>query len=103
MGESGGNGYHRVRTIDPIFSTLIRAAVPADTVRIVSADSSRQVEALRMLFSRFPQEEQAARLEDTLLAVQRGALDLTGLMLAEQSGRSVGAALVMRQAKWARR
>lgn len=69
-----------------------------DSVRILSADSSRQVEALRMLFSRFPLEEQTARLEDTLLAVQRGALDLSGLMLAEQCGRSVGAALVMRQA-----
>ena len=67
-------------------------------LQIIRADQSRQVDALRVLFAHFSPEEQTARLEDTLLAVTRGTLNLDQLWLAEWNGEPVGAALVMRQA-----
>ncbi len=66
-------------------------------LQILRADAGRQVAALRILFSRFPVDEQEARLQDALLSVQRGALNLAGLWLAERHGRPVGATLVMSQ------
>ncbi len=67
-------------------------------IEILRPTRHRQVEALKILFSRFPIDQQTARIEDTLLAVSRGTLDLSGLLLAEVSGSSAGAALVMPQA-----
>ena len=83
---------------------------------VSAADPSRRELALRLLFARFPVEEQAARLRETLLAAERGSLNLDGLLLAakrESSERAsrlaptnaapvnedlpVGAALVMHQ------
>ena len=64
---------------------------------VTAADSSNRDAALRLLFARFPVEEQAARLRDTLLASEQGRLDLEGLLLATANELSVGAALVMLQ------
>ena len=74
---------------------------------VTAADPSRRECALRLLFARFPVAEQAARLRETLLAAERGSLNLDGLLLAAlrpqsadaQSGDElpVGAALVMFQ------
>ena len=52
-------------------------------IQILRVTQARQVEALKILFSRFPIDQQAARVEDTLLA--------------ERGGVSVGGALVMHQ------
>lgn len=64
---------------------------------VTAADSSNREAALRLLFARFPVEEQAARLSSTLLASEQGRLNLEGLLLATIGGMSVGAALVMLQ------
>ncbi len=64
---------------------------------VTAADSSNRDAALRLLFARFPVEEQAARLRDALLASEQGRLNLDGLLLAEVEGLPVGAALVMLQ------
>jgi len=64
---------------------------------VTAADSSNRDSALRLLFARFPVEEQAARLRDTLLASERGRLNLDGLLLATVDELPVGAALVMLQ------
>lgn len=66
--------------------------------QIVRAEDHRQVAALKILFSRFPEEERDARLQDSLLSAQRGSLDLSGLWIAEQNGQPVGATLLMLQA-----
>lgn len=68
------------------------------TLRVFRADRDRQMTALRLLLSQFPADEQEARLHDTLKAADRGALDLSGLWLAEDQDEPVGAALVMAQA-----
>lgn len=62
-----------------------------------AVDSSSRDSALRLLFARFPVEEQAARLRDTLLATEQGQLNLDGLLLATVDTLPVGAALVMFQ------
>ena len=75
---------------------------------VTAVDSSRRELALRLLFARFPAEEQSARLRETLLAAERGSLNLDGLLLAtlrSQPGHTqlrdgdlpVGAALMMLQ------
>ena len=61
----------------------------------VSGDRSQL--ALRLLFARFPVEEQETRLRETLAASKRGTLQLEHLLLAETEGLPVGAALVMLQ------
>jgi ribosomal protein S18 acetylase RimI-like enzyme len=53
--------------------------------------------ALRILFARFPPDEQGSRLEATLRAVAAGTLRLEGLRWAVQDGLPVGAALAMEQ------
>lgn len=53
--------------------------------------------ALRLLFARFPVDEQPSRLADTLRAADQGALNLDGLLLAEENGLPVGAALSLHQ------
>lgn len=68
------------------------------SLNIVHANHDRQMTALRILLSQFPPEEQEARLQDTMQSVERGAIDLDGLWLAEQHDQAVGAALVMAQA-----
>lgn len=67
-------------------------------INVIRADADRQQEALRILLSQFPADEQEARLADTLLAVERGALNLSSLWVAEQDQVPQGAALVMAQA-----
>ncbi len=67
------------------------------TPTISAVDSSERVLALRLLFARFPVEEQDARLHDTILATERGTLNLDGLLLAKVGDLPVGAALVMPQ------
>lgn len=75
---------------------------------VTAADPSRRELALRLLFARFPVEEQSARLRETLLAAERGSLNLDGLLLATLQSQPddtqpqaedlpVGAALVMFQ------
>jgi len=65
---------------------------------ITVASGDRQVPALRLLFSRFPAEEQSARLEEALRSVERGSLNIDMLLLAEEGDMPIGAALMMRQA-----
>ena len=64
---------------------------------IIPATDERRITALRLLFARFPVEEQESRLRDALAAGERGTLDLRHLLLAEAEGLPVGAALVMLQ------
>lgn len=72
--------------------------VSDSSLKIVPANHDRQLTALRILLSQFPPDEQEARLTDTLQSVERGAINLSGLKLAEQHDQPVGAALVMAQA-----
>ena len=65
---------------------------------ITVASGDRRVPALRLLFSRFPAEEQSARLEEALRSVERGSLNLDMLLLAEAGDMPIGAALMMPQA-----
>lgn len=65
--------------------------------QIHSAIGDRRIYALRLLFARFPVEEQDARLRDAVSASERGSLNLDHLLLAEIDGVPVGAALVMFQ------
>ena len=65
------------------------------TVSLVAPD--RRKVALKLLFARFPIDEQASRLDDALGSADRGCLNLDGLLLAEEDGQPVGAALMMRQ------
>jgi mycothiol synthase len=74
------------RRYNPRMNTLIAAAV-----------GDRRTVALRLLFARFPVEEQEARLREALLSADRGTLKLDDLLLAESDGLAVGAALVMVQ------
>ncbi len=67
------------------------------TLTVTAADSSNRDAALRLLFARFPVEEQATRLRDALLASEQGRLNLEGLLLARAGELPVGAALVMVQ------
>ena len=67
------------------------------TLTLTAADSSNREVALRLLFARFPVEEQAARLSSTLQASEQGRLDLDGLLLATADELPVGAALLMLQ------
>lgn len=53
--------------------------------------------ALRILFARFPEDEQSSRREATLRAVEAGKLSLDGLRWAWHNGMPVGAALAMEQ------
>ena len=64
---------------------------------INTASGERQKLALRLLFARFPAEEQETRLGDAIAASERGTLQLENLLLAETDGLPVGAALVMLQ------
>ena len=70
---------------------------PGMTITIFSASAEQQIVALRLLFARFPVDEQPSRLEETLRSVKRGSLNLDGLLLAEEHGQPVGAALTMLQ------
>ena len=53
--------------------------------------------ALRLLFARFPVDEQQQRINDTLRSVEQGRLNLDGLLLATENDQPVGAALTMHQ------
>jgi len=64
---------------------------------VTAAESSHRDAALRLLFARFPVEEQATRLREALQASEQRRLDLSGLLLATADGMPVGAALVMFQ------
>jgi GNAT superfamily N-acetyltransferase len=68
------------------------------SLMISVVEPDRRELALRLLFSRFPAEEQPARMHETLRAVERGTLNLDGLLLAEEGELPVGAALMMPQA-----
>src|SRR4051794_2664492 len=67
------------------------------SIHISHATSEHLPIALRLLFARFPVEEQQTRLTDTLKSVERGQLNLDGLLLAKENGQPVGAALTMQQ------
>ena len=64
---------------------------------VTPATDERRIPALRLLFARFPVDEQETRLRDALAASERGSLDLKHLLLAEMDGMAVGSALVMLQ------
>lgn len=66
-------------------------------ITISSVSKEQRPTALRVLFARFPVEEQETRLQDALQSAERGALNLDGLLLAEEDQRPVGAALMMHQ------
>lgn len=66
-------------------------------ITISSVSKEQRPIALRVLFARFPVEEQETRLKDVLQSVDRGSLKLDGLLLAEEDGQPVGAALTMQQ------
>lgn len=66
-------------------------------IAVTPATDERRIPALRLLFARFPVDEQQTRLHDALAASERGTLDLTHLLLAEMEGMPVGSALVMLQ------
>lgn len=53
--------------------------------------------ALRLLFARFPLDEQQSRLTEALRSAEQGRLNLDGLLLAEEQGHAVGVALTMHQ------
>lgn len=57
---------------------------------VIAVDLARRELALRLLFARFPVEEQPTRLRETLLAVERGSLNLDGLLLATMTPPAVG-------------
>lgn len=67
------------------------------SIHISHVTSEHRPIALRLLFARFPIEEQQTRLTDTLKSVERGQLNLDGLLLAKENGQPVGAALTMQQ------
>jgi ribosomal protein S18 acetylase RimI-like enzyme len=68
-----------------------------DRFEILPVEPSDWPQALTILFARFPEEEQAARLEAALQSVAAGTLRLDGLRWALQRGQPVGAALAMEQ------
>lgn len=68
------------------------------TITVSPAVTANQSAALRLLFSRFPVEEQEGRLTEALASAAHGRLNLDGLLLATSSDQYVGAALVMIQA-----
>ena len=45
---------------------------------------------MRLLFARFPLDEQQTRLTDALRSAEQGRLNLEGLLLAEENGNPVG-------------
>lgn len=53
--------------------------------------------ALRLLFARFPLEEQQSRLTEALRSVERGTLNLDCLLLAKENDQPVGVTLAMHQ------
>lgn len=65
---------------------------------IFPATGERITTALRLLFARFPLEQQEGRLREALASTERGTLRLDHLLVAESDGLPVGAALVMIQA-----
>ena len=67
------------------------------TLKISTVVPELRPTALRLLFARFPVEEQQSRLTEALRSADRGSLNLDGLLLATEDDRSVGAALTMHQ------
>jgi mycothiol synthase len=67
------------------------------SLTITPVSREQQTVALQLLFARFPIDEQPSRLTDALLSVERGSLNLDGLILAKEGEQSVGVALVMHQ------
>ena len=59
---------------------------------------SNRPTALKLLFARFPLDEQETRIAETVRSAERGALNLDGLLAAEADGQLIGAALLMHQA-----
>lgn len=66
-------------------------------LNISLAGPERREIALRLLFARFPVEEQPSRLADALRSADEGRLNLDRLILADEEGQPVGVALMMRQ------
>ncbi len=67
------------------------------TLKISFVDPDRQAVALRLLFARFPVDEQQQRLTDAMMSVERGQLNIDGLLLAEENDRPIGVTLMMIQ------
>lgn len=68
------------------------------TLNISLVSPEQREIALRLLFARFPVEEQPSRLADALRSANEGRLNLDRLILAEENGLPVGVTLMMRQA-----
>ena len=64
------------------------------SITISLVQPERRALALRLLFTRFPVEEQSTRLEEALRNCERGCLNLDGLLIAEEGDQPVGVALV---------
>lgn len=64
---------------------------------ITPAGEGRRTTALQILFSRFPEEEQSAKLIETLRSAAEGRLNLDDLLLAESNGLPIGASLMIHQ------
>jgi len=67
------------------------------TLEIHAATGERRIPALKLLFARFPVEDQETRVVEALAAGEAGRLSLEHLFLAERDGQPVGAALIMIQ------
>ena len=67
------------------------------TISVQTVEGTRRSLALRVLFARFPVEEQQLRLDEALAAAERGQLKLEHLLLATEGELPVGAALSMNQ------
>lgn len=71
--------------------------ITAMTINVSLVTSEQRTVALRILFARFPVEEQPLRLAEALQSAERGSINLDCLLLAEENGQPVGAALTMHQ------
>ena len=67
------------------------------TISVSLATVEQRAIALRLLFARFPLEEQRTRVDEALRSAEQGTLDLNGLVLAMQGEVPMGAALMMKQ------
>ena len=68
------------------------------TISVSLATVEQRAIALRLLFARFPLDEQQTRVDEALKSAELGTLDLTGLVLALHDEVPMGAALMMTQA-----
>src|SRR5262245_35989754 len=67
------------------------------TIHVSNVTDDEVQTALRLLFARFPIEEQQPRIEEALRAASRGRLNFKDLLIAKEDALPVGAALSYQQ------